>query len=311
MKNYPLKLIFVILIGSFFSLPGIGTCENPSDSLKHLVTSERATYDNHLHQAEISPLTAIGQRSLESGVTFRYSPAESPTDLESTDQGKGLFILWKTDNQPAFARVWSIEELAFLNRNKISGEPLAFHPGDTLTVGKFLMTIYFGSSTARWMLFDPVNPKRMSFDGLRYFDYSQDWVLQADFKRYSSLEKIIMSTSIGLSKTYFRYAKLEFDKDGTLFQLDVFVPEASIKAPEYGFVPFTDVTNDQSTYAGGRYLDLQPVPEEGEVIINFNRAYNPYCAYSNYYNCPVPPVSNDLKTGVEAGEQNPDIISHH
>lgn len=68
----------------------------------------------------------------------------------------------------------------------------------------------------------------------------------------------------------------------------------------YLFVPFTDPTNGESTYGGGRYLDLQsPLPRQ--VELDFNRAYNPYCAYGGRYSCPIPPPENHLEMGVEAG----------
>lgn len=69
---------------------------------------------------------------------------------------------------------------------------------------------------------------------------------------------------------------------------------------DYLFVPFTDLTNGESTYGGGRYLDLR-APLAAEVELDFNRAYNPYCAYGGRYSCPIPPAENHLGVRVEAG----------
>ncbi|MFV9484298.1 DUF1684 domain-containing protein, partial [Christiangramia sp. ASW11-125] len=69
---------------------------------------------------------------------------------------------------------------------------------------------------------------------------------------------------------------------------------------DYLFLPFTDETNGISTYDGGRYLDFS-IPEEKRVTIDFNRAYNPYCAYSGRYSCPIPPKENHLETAIPAG----------
>ena len=71
------------------------------------------------------------------------------------------------------------------------------------------------------------------------------------------------------------------------------------------FIPFTDRTNGHETYGGGRYLDA-PLPEANapEITLDFNRAYNPYCAYNNAYSCPVPPAENRLQVAIPAGEKS-------
>ena len=73
----------------------------------------------------------------------------------------------------------------------------------------------------------------------------------------------------------------------------------------YLFVPFTDLTNGESTYGGGRYLDLEG-PLGNAVELDFNRAYNPYCAYGGAYSCPIPPIENHLGVAVRAG-----VLKHH
>jgi uncharacterized protein len=86
-------------------------------------------------------------------------------------------------------------------------------------------------------------------------------------------------------------------------QLTVYRNIELSQRPEYVnylFIPFTDLTNGETTYGGGRYLELQG-PLEGEVEIDFNRAYNPYCAYGGHYSCPIPPEENHLEVSVEAG----------
>jgi uncharacterized protein (DUF1684 family) len=69
---------------------------------------------------------------------------------------------------------------------------------------------------------------------------------------------------------------------------------------DYLFIPFKDLTNGEDTYGGGRYLDLK-IPEGETILIDFNRAYNPYCAYNHNYSCPIPPFENHLKVKIEAG----------
>jgi uncharacterized protein (DUF1684 family) len=76
------------------------------------------------------------------------------------------------------------------------------------------------------------------------------------------------------------------------------------KYKNYLFVPFKDMTNGKETYGGGRYLDLETTDIQNDsVILDFNKAYNPYCAYSNGYSCPIPPKENHLAVSIEAGEK--------
>ncbi len=73
----------------------------------------------------------------------------------------------------------------------------------------------------------------------------------------------------------------------------------------YLFLPFTDLTSGEESYGGGRYIDLETTDIfNNKVIIDFNKAYNPYCAYASGYNCPIPPRENDLPVAVKAGEMN-------
>lgn len=112
-----------------------------------------------------------------------------------------------------------------------------------------------------------------------------------------------MKTSTDRLPTYQAVGRLSFVLDGKKLKLSVYRnPELSAR-PEYAnylFVPFTDLTNGESTYGGGRYLDLEG-PLGATVELDFNKAYNPYCAYGGKYSCPIPPAENHLPVAVEAG----------
>ena len=69
---------------------------------------------------------------------------------------------------------------------------------------------------------------------------------------------------------------------------------------DYLFLPFTDLTNGEATYAGGRYIDLA-IPDGDTLIIDFNKSYNPYCAYNKKYSCPIVPKVNHLEIDINAG----------
>lgn len=117
-----------------------------------------------------------------------------------------------------------------------------------------------------------------------------------------------MPTSDGTSKVYVRHAKVRFQLQGEEGELTVYRSPDLFANPLYRdhlFLPFTDATNGVETYGGGRYIDLSVDDiQNGSITIDFNTAYNPYCAYSSGYRCPLPPVENFLPIPIRAGEMN-------
>ncbi|WP_029288656.1 DUF1684 domain-containing protein [Pedobacter sp. R20-19] len=121
-------------------------------------------------------------------------------------------------------------------------------------------------------------------------------------------EKIFkMPTYDGTSKEFYRYAKISFNLNGTSVTMTLYKNVALSTNPAYKdllFLPFTDQTNQKETYGGGRYIDLREKDiKDHQIEVDFNKAYNPYCAYSDGYRCPVPPEENDLQVEVKAGEK--------
>ena len=107
----------------------------------------------------------------------------------------------------------------------------------------------------------------------------------------------------GWVRSYERVGVLEFTFQGQSLSLGAFIPDGT-KEIEGLFVPFVDATSGKETYPAGRYLDIPPTTT-GLYEIDFNRAYNPYCAYNATYECPYPPASNRLKIEIRAGEKAP------
>ena len=141
---------------------------------------------------------------------------------------------------------------------------------------------------------------------LQFYPYDTGWVVEADFSYSSDGSVFIMPTSNGRQKEYVRYGTATFVLNGISMQLTVFQSLKLREIPEYAdyvFIPFNDDTNGTETYGGGRYLDLRFADvEDHKLTIDFNRSYNPYCAYSDGYSCPVPPNENRLPVKVQAGE---------
>ena len=146
------------------------------------------------------------------------------------------------------------------------------------------------------------------FKGLNYFPVDKKFRVTAEFTRTPSEKYFEMPTSSGKTKKFVKYGVLKFILKGRPFTLSVYQIEATFldKFPEYAdllFVPFKDTTSRTETYGGGRYIDIK-TPKGKSVVLDFNVAYNPNCAYgSDKYNCPIPPSENILNVALRVGEK--------
>lgn len=144
------------------------------------------------------------------------------------------------------------------------------------------------------------------FKGLDYYAFDSTYILECKLKKKPG-KPFEMITTTERRPVYRRYGVLSFKLNGEKYKLDVFQPVIDIAGKVYEsylFIPFRDQTSATETYGGGRYLDLE-IPSEKSVTIDFNQCYNPYCAYSHRYSCPVPPEQNTLDVKIEAGEKTP------
>ena len=150
----------------------------------------------------------------------------------------------------------------------------------------------------------PLSAKaKKTFKGIHFYPFNEKYIVSAKFVRTPNEKSFQMSTSGGIRKTYIKYAEVSFTINAKQYKLNVYQSQDLIKSAEYKdylFIPFTDLTSGNETYEGGRYIDLN-IPQGNNIIINFNKAYHPYCAYTDGYNCPVPPQENTLPVKIEAG----------
>ena len=151
----------------------------------------------------------------------------------------------------------------------------------------------------------PLLPEdREGFRGANYFPVNLEYKVVATFVPEEHPGIFRVQTSTGDQKEYKRAGRLQFEIDGQKLSLVAFEPPAD--EPLHGnrlFVPFRDKTSSKETYGAGRYLDLNKRPGD-QYVLDFNRAYNPYCAYSPYYSCPIPPGENTLAVEIRAGEKS-------
>lgn len=142
------------------------------------------------------------------------------------------------------------------------------------------------------------------FTGLKYFDPDPSYRIVADLTYVESRKMILLPTNDGKEQRYMDYAYAEFTLDGIKNKL--LILEVVEMGPFRGklFLAFGDETSARETYGAGRYLDVSKVPGSTTITLDFNLAYNPYCAYNDGYTCPLPPPENLLKVAIKAGEKS-------
>jgi uncharacterized protein (DUF1684 family) len=144
--------------------------------------------------------------------------------------------------------------------------------------------------------------QRSRFQGLIYFPVDPGYRLAGHLIPYAKQESVQMLTTQGTPDTYTRYGYIDFAIEGQPCRLTVYTTHVNHRL--HYFLPFKDATNGQETYSVGRYVEIE-VDAKGKVILDFNLAYNPYCAYNHDYTCPIPPRENYLKVAIRAGEKKP------
>jgi len=145
---------------------------------------------------------------------------------------------------------------------------------------------------------DGDNPLRTSFHGLEYFPMNDSWVMDARFEPYEPHKKIPIVNILGMREDMDAPGALVFTHGGREYRLDALLEDP---ADTELFVMFADETSGEETYGAGRFMYV-PLPQDGVVRVNFNRAYNPPCAFNTFATCPLPPPQNRLAARVEAGE---------
>lgn len=146
-------------------------------------------------------------------------------------------------------------------------------------------------------------PDKAKFDSLKYYSPDLAFVINASVSRNEKPDTVALQMTDNRTEKYLNWGKANFEIEKNPQQLTIYLKATGTDSTL--FIPFTDLTNGRETYGGGRYLDA-PIPKlnVAELKLDFNTAYNPFCAYNNAYSCPVPPADNRLKIGIPAGEKS-------
>ena len=144
----------------------------------------------------------------------------------------------------------------------------------------------------------PIGPGEST--GLKYFEPDPEFRFETELHRNTVLGSVIMTTSKGTRQLFNDIGYFELSIEGKTVRLDAY--QSAEREDPTIFVPFRDATSGDDSYGAARYLDLD-VEHDDRYAVDFNYAYNPYCAYSDAYACPLPPRENWLTVAIRAGEK--------
>jgi len=142
-----------------------------------------------------------------------------------------------------------------------------------------------------------------TFQTLDFYPINENFFVNAKFEKAKNEKVFEMKTTGARTPKYIKYGTIFFTLNGVEMQLNVYRNIELSKQKEYKdhlFLPFSDLTCGKESYIGGRYIDLK-IPKGDTIAVDFNQAYNPYCAYNHKYSCPLVPLENDLKVEIKAG----------
>jgi uncharacterized protein len=145
--------------------------------------------------------------------------------------------------------------------------------------------------------------------GVRFYPVDASYKVVAAVQKLDGEKFFPMATSSGITKQAIRYAKLTFSLDGKEYVLYGYQLSMLLETEKYKndfFIPFLDGNSGDESYVGGKYIDFSTtdITADKKLVIDFNRSYNPYCAFRAGYNCPIPPKENTLEIGIRAGEMD-------
>jgi hypothetical protein len=170
---------------------------------------------------------------------------------------------------------------------------------DVVTLGDLSFFVIKRGDRVGVRVRDAQSPVRTHFKGIDYFPADPRWLVNATFAAYDAPRKVAIPTVLGTTETMEAPGVVTFTVDGKELTLEPVVEDP--KNPKLWFI-FKDVTSTKETYGGGRFLYAE-MPKDGKVVVDFNQAYNPPCAFTPYATCPLPPKQNWLPIRVEAGEK--------
>ncbi len=304
--NVSVKIKHVILVCSALSSMANTGCKS-SAQLRPAVTTAYKKEIEQWRQQRVSRLKGklgwlklSGLFWLKPGINHMGSdsssdivlPPRAPSSLASLNM-KGQDVYLKlTPGQDARFRGKPVSEMLLLSDQEGKREP------DIISTGDFTFFIIDRGGRKALRLFDQQAETLKSFKGIDYFPIDHRWRIQGQYIQFTQPRTVQVSTAIGTRVEEQVRGEVRFVLDGVSYSLQPVSQEGS---NELEFV-FADRTNGKQSYGGGRFLEAT-LSSDGKVILDFNKAYNPPCAFTSFATCPLPRAANRLPIKITAGEK--------
>jgi uncharacterized protein (DUF1684 family) len=247
-------------------------------------------------RSDRSPLRLVGRFQVGEGTTTLGSdpasaivfPDRAPRQLGTLTRHGGAFSFEAAQGTPATVNEQPLTGAASL---KVAKPPA---PSDRIGTGDFSFAIRPLGDDFYLLLQDSQSSFLREFKGSTWFPIDAAYRVDAQFSAYRQQEKVLVPYTGGSAEVFTASGDIVFQLGEQTFRLKAFVTGDQL------FVMFRDQTSGKETYSGGRYMNAK-APQDGKVILDFNKAYNPYCAFSPYAACPIPPRQNHLPIRIAAG----------
>lgn len=263
---------------------------------------ERQKKDHEFKTSPTSPMAGVKRFTLKPGRKVFVLENNGNVTLSDKKETGVRFSVVGREGQWYWESHTSGITCTFGTKTLKPGSPL---PGrTTFKVDRFTVVAYTSKDALTMLVFDPKRPQIKKFSHLLYFPPALEYAVPASIKKFPTLEKIKMLTSRSQEKIFYKYARIGFHLNGKTLQLTAFKFSLDKNDPDSNilFIPFSDTTNGKESYGTGRFLEIHE-PGGKTFIFDFNRCFNPLCNYAPVYNCPLPPLENNLTVPIKAGEK--------
>lgn len=300
-----------LLATSLFFIPGISadnTLTEDQDTWLKTIHLAWAEEDDEFKNSATSPLAGVSRFEIsETGIVyFAVENGQIGWNTEKHDQA--VFSLVNIEGGWTWAGL--AEDVSLIRKEDSLPTGSLLAAGDNLQIERFTVQFYPSRNVVTALVFDPDTQRIKEFKGLNRFEANPKFALTAKIKKFESPEQLDLITGLQRFKKQYRYAKLQFEIDGTGYELTAYKHALEGAGSSSLFIPFTDKTSGKYTYGGGRYLIVDEPAEGDEILIDFNLVINPLCSYADIYNCIVPTRENKLNIAVLAGVMKYDFPGH-
>ena len=296
------RLGFYLLAASLFLTSGI--------SAKNIATKDQEEWLNSVHESWVkedsefknsptSPLAGTSRFEISETNTVYFAEKDGQLEWSLEQTGQPAFSLIKSEDQWNWTGLGKDVSLAREDKEIPSGSFLS--AGDKLGTGRFTVEFYPSEDVITALVFDPNTQRRREFKTLDRFEANPKFALTAKIARFETPERLELITARQRFKKQYRYAKLQFEIDGTELELTAYKHALEGEGSNVLFIPFTDKTTGKYSYGGGRYLIINEPREGDEILVDFNLVINPLCSYASIYNCIVPTRENKLPIAILTG----------